>query len=92
MSKHGGAGRGQGRKSKAQELKVRDTSIEAITEEYGSLKEGFLALLRSNEPSLVKWVFEHAAGKPTDKLDVVSNGETINNAPQEVIIKDYTKK
>jgi hypothetical protein len=87
----GGAGRGQGRKPKAEELRVRDTAVEAITEKYGSLKEGFLALLRSPEASLVKWVFEHAAGKPTDKLDVVSNGQTIGQA-QEVVIKDYSKK
>jgi hypothetical protein len=88
---YGGARPGAGRKSKAEELKVRDTAIESISEKWGGLKEGFRALLDTEEPSLIKWVFEHAAGKPQDKIDLTSNGSTVGQA-QEVIIKDYTKK
>lgn len=87
----GGVRPGQGRPKKAEELKIVNQAVNAITATYGSLEGGFMALLKSGEPSLVKWVFEHAAGKPTDKLDVVSNGQTIGQA-QEVVIKDYTKK
>ena len=66
----GGARQGAGRKTKAEELKVVNQATEAITEQYGSLKEGFKALLNSGEASLIKWVFEHAAGKPTDFVEV----------------------
>lgn len=65
----GGKRIGAGRKSKAEELRVRDIAIESITQVHGGLKEGFTALLTSDEPSLIKFVFEHAAGKPTDKID-----------------------
>ena len=87
---HGGAGRGQGRKSKAEELKVRDTAIEAITEKYGSLKAGFRALLGSEEASLIKWVFEHAAGKPQDKVDVTTNGKDLPTS-KEIVFRRYDK-
>jgi len=70
MAQHGGARPNSGRKPKAEELRVRDTAVEAITEKWGGLKEGFHALLNSKEPSLVKWVFEHAAGKPPDRLEI----------------------
>lgn len=65
----GGPGRGQGRKPKADEDKVRNLAVKAITERYGSEKEGFMALLNSLEPSLMKFVFEHAFGKPKERLE-----------------------
>jgi hypothetical protein len=70
MAGKGGARIGAGRKSKAEELRIRDIAIESITEVHGGLKEGFVKLLKSMEPSLIKFVFEHAAGKPTDKIDM----------------------
>lgn len=88
----GGVRPGQGRPKKAEELKIVNQAVNAIAATYGSLEEGFKALLKSGEPSLIKWVFEHAAGKPTDKLDVVTNGESINKSHQEWIVRDYTKK
>lgn len=68
--KHGGFRPGAGRKSRAEEFGISKLAIDAITEQYGSLKDGFLALLRTGEPSLVKFVFEHAAGKPRERFDV----------------------
>lgn len=64
-----------GRPRKIDEMKINNISIQAITERYGGLKEGFLALLESKEPSLIKFVFEHAAGKPREKVEVDVNKE-----------------
>lgn len=91
MASNGGKRPGAGRKPKAEELKIVNTAIEAIENRYGSLREGFEALLGTGEPSLIKWVFEHAAGKPKEKIDVTSNGETVGQV-QEVIVKDFSKK
>jgi hypothetical protein len=65
-----------GRKKKDEDLKITNVAIESIEEKYGSLKNGFLALLDTKEPSLIKFVFEHAAGKPKEKVDVNMNNET----------------
>lgn len=84
----GGKREGAGRKSKAEELKVANQAIEAITERYGSLKDGFIALLRSGEPSLIKWVFEHGAGKPQDKVDLTTNGKDLPTS-KEIVFRRY---
>lgn len=91
MAGKGGAIPGAGRKSKAEELKVANQAIEAITERYGSLKDGFMALLKSEEPSLIKWVFEHAAGKPQDKVDLTTNGKDLPTS-KEIVFRDYDDK
>jgi hypothetical protein len=41
------------------------------------LEAGFEALLRSGEPALVKFAWEHAVGKPQVSVDLTSNGESI---------------
>jgi hypothetical protein len=87
----GGKQPGAGRKSIAEELGTRDLARKAIIARWGSLEEGLQALLNMEEQALTKFVFEHAMGKPTDQVDVTSGGETINT-PQEVIIRDYSKK
>lgn len=66
--KNGGAGRGQGRKTKAEEEQVRHLCISAIVKKHGSEEAGIKALLDSQEPSLIKFVYEHAYGKPTEKI------------------------
>lgn len=70
MAGKGGARPGAGRKSGRDEEKARKLCITAIERKYGSLEEGLVALLESDEPSLQKFVFEHAIGKPTDKIDL----------------------
>lgn len=77
MASNGGKRPGAGRKPKTEELKIVNTAINAITARYGSLEEGFKALLATGEPSLIKWVFEHAAGKPQDRIDITSNGKEV---------------
>lgn len=91
MGANGGKRPGAGRKPKAEELKIVNAATEAITNTYGGLQEGFEALLKSKEPSLVKWVFEHAAGKPQDKVDITSKGEKLESG-KEIIFRDYGPK
>ena len=70
----GGARKGAGRKPKAQEEKVVALAKEAIRLAYGSEIKGFSALLRSGEPALIKFVFEHAYGKPKEKVELTGEG------------------
>lgn len=91
MVKHGGARSGSGRKSKAEELQVQSTALEAITEKYGGLKAGFVALLNSGEQALIKWVFEHGAGKPQDKVDLTTNGKDLPTT-KEIVFRRYSDK
>jgi hypothetical protein len=74
---HGGKREGAGRKPKAEEERVRDLAVSAIVEHYGDEQKGFQALLNSEEPSLIKFVFEHAFGKPKEKVEQ-SGGLSIN--------------
>jgi hypothetical protein len=66
----GGVRKGQGRPKKADEERVRSLSVNAIVFHYGSEDAGFAYLLASGEPVLIKWVFEHAYGKPIEKMEV----------------------
>ena len=92
MASKGGKRIGAGRKPKADEARIRDLAVSAIEKKYGSMEEGFTALLNTKDSGLMKWVFEHAAGKPKENVDITTNGNDITNAPQEVIIRDYSKK
>jgi hypothetical protein len=74
---HGGQRDGAGRKPKADEERVRNLAIASIVKKYGSEEQGFGSLLDSGEPSLIKFVFEHAFGKPTEKIDM-PNGLSIS--------------
>lgn len=82
---HGGKRQGAGRPPKVEEEKVRSLSLSAIQSIYGSEENGFKALLESGDPGLKKWVFEHAYGKPTDKVDMTSAGEKIGGVQVEVL-------
>jgi hypothetical protein len=66
---HGGARKGSGRKSVHSELEVRNLAIAAIIKVYGSEAKGFEALLLSGEATLQKFVWEHAYGKPKEKVE-----------------------
>ena len=65
----GGSRPGAGRKPIHDEIQSRDMAISAIVNVYGSLEKGMEALLRTGEPSLQKFVFEHAIGKPREKVE-----------------------
>jgi hypothetical protein len=64
----GGARNGAGRKPVHDEINARELCKSAIINKFGSLEEGLKALLESGEPTLQKFVYEHAIGKPQDKL------------------------
>lgn len=59
-----------GRKSKEYEINVQNIALKAIEEYYGSIQAGFIHLLGSDEPALVKFCWEHGVGKPTDRLEM----------------------
>lgn len=71
---HGGKRAGSGRKPKIDEEKVRDLAIAAIVKKYESEEKGFQALLDSGDTGLIKWVFEHAYGKPKEKVEMKHEG------------------
>lgn len=65
----GGKRNGAGRPKKQDQLKVESYAKKAIIAKHGSLEDGFTWLLESEEPSLIKFAFEHAFGKPTEKIE-----------------------
>lgn len=71
----GGSRPGSGRKPKHEEDRVRDIARATLVNNYGSEELAFKALLDSKEPSLIKFVYEHAYGKPKDKVDVNNSGQ-----------------
>lgn len=85
----GGARNGAGRKSIADEEKTREKAKAAIQAKYETLEKGLESLLTSGEPSLIKFVFEHAFGKPQDEIDITSKGKDI--ASKEIIFRHYGK-
>jgi hypothetical protein len=85
MAQRGGVRPGAGRPTKADEAKAKYLAIKAIIAKYGSEEKGFAELLKTGEPSLVKWVFEHGYGKPIEKVDVTSDGEKIGGVQVEVL-------
>lgn len=72
----GGKRPGAGRPTKTDEERVRDLSVKAIITHYGSEEKGFRALLNSKEAVLIKFVFEHAYGKPTEKHELMGKDGT----------------
>lgn len=80
MAGRGGYMPGGGRPKKVDEERVRDLSVKAIITHYGSEEAGFKSLLESKEPSLIKFVFEHAYGKPREKMDIDLDGALTGGA------------
>jgi hypothetical protein len=74
MSNRGGYRPGGGRPRKVDELKIINIAHDAIVKHYGSLEEGFLALLGSGEPALIKYVFDHCCGKPRERVNIDVEG------------------
>ena len=85
MAGKGGAMPGGGRPTAVQEYRTRQLTIAAIVRKYGSLEDGLEALLNSGDNGLIRWVFEHALGKPREVVDVTSNGQEIKNYTIEIV-------
>lgn len=79
----GGAGRGQGRKSKDHENRIRDLSINSLTEVFGSEAAAIVHLSKEAQQGgregfpYFKLLLEYAYGKPKDNLDITSGNEKI---------------
>jgi hypothetical protein len=82
----GGARKGAGRKSKAEEVKLIESLTPLAPEALKALEAG----IKAGEFPFVKLFYEYYAGKPTENVDMTSNGETINQ-PQEIIIRKASK-
>lgn len=65
----GGPRPNSGRKPVAIENHTKELCRAAISGKYGSLEDGLKWLLDSEEPALIKFVYEHAFGKPTEKIE-----------------------
>lgn len=79
----GGSRPGAGRPSKAEEQKTASIARAAIQGKFGSVEEGFQWLLETKEPALIKFVFEHAFGKPQENVDL--SGEITHTVLYEVV-------
>jgi hypothetical protein len=71
----GGPREGAGRPTRSAELGITKLAVDAIIKYYGSLEDGFIALLNSQDTALIKFVWEHAAGKPRERVDIDIDAE-----------------
>lgn len=69
QKKVGGKREGAGRKSIAAELNTRQMAISALIKKFGSIDNAWQYMLSSGETQLIKFVIEHAFGKPQDKVE-----------------------
>jgi len=69
----GGARPGAGRPTVANELRTADLARSVLIKKFGSLDGALTALLEYNEPTLTKFVYEHAFGKSPDKIEHSGN-------------------
>lgn len=76
MAGKGGYREGSGRKTKADEEKVKAIAKAAIIKVHGSEAAGWEALLESKDATLVKFVYEHAYGKPKDRTEHSSDPDS----------------
>ena len=77
MAGTGGARPGAGRKTASEELRSAEICRSALIKKFGSLEAAIKDLIKSEEPVLVKFVYEHAFGKPQDKMELTGKNVTI---------------
>lgn len=88
MAGKGGQRAGAGRKPIHSEVYAKDLATTAIVNKFGSLEAGLEFLIETKEPNLLKFVFEHAIGKPKEKLE--HSGELLTTNVQ--LTKDEVKE
>lgn len=64
----GGKRDGAGRKSLAEEFNSRELAVNALKNKFGDLTTALQWLLESEQPTLVKFAYEHAFGKPVERI------------------------
>jgi len=69
MGVRGGKREGAGRKPVSDEIQTKHLCKTALLKKFGTLEKALEFLLDSNEPSLIKFVYEHYFGKPQDKVE-----------------------
>jgi len=71
MNGHGGIRAGQGRKSKAEELKLIEKLSPLEDDAFEALKKG----VKKGEFPFLKMYFEYYFGKPTENIDLDQTGQ-----------------
>lgn len=84
---NGGARPGAGRKSKAEEVKLIEALTPLAPEALKALEKG----IKAGEFPFIKLFYEYYAGKPTDHLDMTTNGKELP-AIKEIVFRDYDAK
>lgn len=69
MAGRGGVRPGSGRPTLAKELATADIARGTLIKKFGSLEAAMEFLLTTDEPTLLKFVYEHAFGKSPDKVE-----------------------
>jgi len=77
----GGARNGAGRKSKADEQKIRKLGLDAINSVYGSAEEYYKHIATESKTSFphLRLLQEYVYGKPKESIDLTSGDEPIQN-------------
>ncbi len=72
---NGGARKGAGRKTKAEEEKVRKLCEDAIVEVYGSVSDYYKHMAKESKVSFphLKLLMEYYVGKPKETKDITIN-------------------
>lgn len=78
-----------GRKSKAKELELLKHGTEAIEQVYGDLTKYWVHIAKESKDSFphLKLLTEYLYGKPSESLDVTTNGD--NLTPPQIL---FTKR
>lgn len=71
---HGGRREGAGRKPKSEDVKLIERLTPLSDLAFQKLEDG----MAKGDFQFIKLFFEYCYGKPKDKLDVTSNGNTIS--------------
>lgn len=89
-SNNGGKREGAGRKKMTDEKKAVERLKKALRSKYSSEDdeeaiEAFLIEFSETKEGM-KFFAEHLLGKPTDKIDHTTDGESLNDGPFKVIV------
>ena len=86
MANHGGARKGAGRKTKAEELKVQKLGISAIEKIYGSVDDYYQHLAKESKESFphLKLLHEYVFGKAPDVVHNINENYNTELTPERV--------
>lgn len=74
-----GNGGGPGRPPKERELRFYEITLSSVTfEDWGDIVKRAVADAKRGDTAARKWLSDYIIGTPEQKLDVTTNGETLN--------------